>query len=216
MNILREFRRIKNRNLRIKLFLVLIFLIMLISSAYAWLAILSKASVDDLIGVVNSYGVEFYVGDKEILEDEVTLSADEFFPGMSENHQIVSVHNVGSIPIKVQLEITSVKLFGEEILDKLKTENEITEDDSTFNFFTNKNNYPFDVYIKYKNHLEAKDNNSTITEDSIGDIDFCVNWNYSVGNDDLDTEFGKKAFDFYKENESDALEVTIKITAGDF
>lgn len=213
MNILRELRKFKKKKLRVKLYFVFIFLIMLITSIYAWSKASPVSSINNLQGVVNSWGIEFYVGEEEVLEDYVTFNADEFFPGMQEKHQIVSVHNVGSRPVKVQLEITSVKLFGEEILEELKSTGNITETDDSFTLFSSEKEYPFDVYIKYRKNLEPKDENNI--ETSIGNIDCNFSWKYSTGNDDLDTEYGEKAFDFYKNNQSDAIEVTLKITAGD-
>ena len=110
MNILREIRKLKKKSLRTRIWIILILLIMLVSSIYAWSVMKVSASINGLEGVVNSWDIEFYVDDEQILEDSIIFTVDEFYPGMSDNKQIVSVHNLGSTrPANVKLELISVK-----------------------------------------------------------------------------------------------------------
>ncbi len=224
MNILREIRKLKKRSLRVKVWLILIFLIMLISSAYAWSAMQAKGGMTDLIGVVNAWGVEFFVNDEEILDETATFSVDEFFPGMKDLHEVLKIYNMGSRATTVSVKVTSVKLFGEEILPDLEENLEIKDNGTTINLFTDKTKYPFDVSIRYKKDLAANMSGEE-NEENTGTVDFDVLWRYEADNDDLDTEFGKKAYTYYKENSNTviddseeetvigALEVVIEVTA---
>lgn len=215
MNILRELRRIKSKSLMKRICLTLIFSVILLINTYAWWKIDNEVEIKNLEANVTSWDVQYFVNDTEILEETVKLSIKEFFPGMLNHTEKVNIYNVGEASTSIKYEITSVKLFGKEILDELIQNNEIEYQENSVKLFTNKEKYPFDISCSFDktriegNYLEQQNTNSVAT------MNFNASWEYE-GNNKIDTEYGKKAYEYYQNNEAEdneTLEVYIKITS---
>lgn len=216
MNVLREFRKIRKKKLLIKLKLVCLLAIFLIVSTYAWWSI-GEAKITGLQGNVTSWGIEYYVNNKEITSETIKFTLDKFYPGMEKNIQTVQVRNVGDSKCNITLEITSVKLFGEDITNNLKTNNEVNVAGGRINLFTNTRKYPFNVNcVADKTTLTDNYTKKPNSRNATADIQFNVEWPYDGNNDELDTEYGKKAYQYSQrglENQEECLIIEILITS---
>ena len=121
MNILREFRRAKKRSIATRIRLVLLFSVILIVNTYAWWSATQDVKLSSLEGDVTSWDVAYYVDEDEILDQMAVFTIDELYPGMPDREDVVHIYNIGTTGTIIKYELMSVKIFGEEVLDELKT-----------------------------------------------------------------------------------------------
>ncbi len=225
MNILREFRRAKKRSVASRVRLVMIFSVILIVNTYAWFNINEAVKLNGLEADITPWDVTYYVEDKEVLDEDYTFTIDELYPGMPNREDTVHIRNLSTTSSKIECEITSVKVFGKEVLDQLKEDGGIQTNGNTVNLFADDTVYPFNVSYTYdKTRIDGEYVDDTTTPDALATVKFNVSWKYQgTGNDDenlakdiLDTKFGKDAYQFYKDEENDsskAIEIVVKITS---
>lgn len=242
MNILREVRRVKSRSVPASIALILLFSVILIITTYAWFSSQRDVTLGGLEGEVTSWDVAYFMNpsSKEHASETALFTIDQFYPGMPDREDKVYVYNMGESSTNIKYELISVKIFGEEVLNELKTSGEITTDTATntTNIFSKDIKYPFNISYTYdKTYLEGNANyEDFITEDGyITSVEkngqtitppkalfrFFVNWDYDVINgtdaqnaekDALDTKFGKDAYTFYQNPANDTKKaVEIKV-----
>ena len=93
MNILREFRRVKKRSLPARILLISIFSVILIINTYAWFNANGPVKMNGLEADITPWDVRYYVDDKEILDETVTFTIDQLYPGMPNREDIVRIYN---------------------------------------------------------------------------------------------------------------------------
>lgn len=218
MNILRELRKFKRRSVRVKLQILLVFSVMLIASTYAWWR-MPTTQFEGVQGTVETWEIKYNIDDNEILEEEVTISVDDFQPGMTDFEKTISIRNFGSKGTKITYELTSIKLFGEEVLSQLQENDEIRLAGNTVNLFVNstEEKYPFNIcYVYDKRNIDGQYVDDETTPESVAKLKFYASWEYSKGTDLLDTSIGQKAYDYYADstnNPEEVLQFTVKITS---
>ena len=228
MNILREFRRVKTKSMTVRISLLLIFSVILIVNTYAWFSIQKDVNLGGLEGNVTSWDVSYFVNEdtNEILDQTAVFTIDELYPGMPVREDIVHIYNRGTTGTTIKYELLSVKVFGQEVLDKLKEDpNGIKTEGNTTNIFANKEEYPFNISYTYdKNTLVGQYVDDITTPNAAATFKFNVNWEYEEGDteeeikarDLLDTKFGKDAYSYYQNEENNptkAVEIYVKITS---
>lgn len=187
-------KKIKIRNL-------IILIILLVFNAYAWFVYATRASLD-LSTHVSSWNVEFISGNEEITTN-IEIVVDRIYPGMNEFEKTIEVHNKGETPAILTYEIKSLKIMDE--FYEVSEESGLTSDELEDKI---KNEYPFKININ-------ANNNSLIQENQKGNFQITVDWPYESGDDELDTYWGNKAYDFYESNpdeQSIVLEITLIAT----
>lgn len=218
MNILRELRKFKRRSVLVKLQILLLFSVMLIASTYAWWRV-PQAEIWNMRATVETWDVEYNIDDTTILDEEVTISVDDFQPGMDDFQKTVSIRNLGTKGSKITYELTSVKLFGQEVLTDLQTNNEIRLAGNTVNLFVNSGaeKYPFNICYSYdKSNIDGQYIDDETTPGAVAKLTFYVSWEYDKGTDLLDTSIGQRAYDFYENpsnNPEEVLQFKVKITS---
>ncbi len=227
MNILREFRRVKKRSIATRIKLLLVFSVILIVNTYAWFSADKDVDLKGLEGDVTSWDVAYYVNEdeNEILDQTAVFTIDELYPGMPERQDVVHVYNLGTTSTTIKYELLSVKIFGQEVLDKIKADNGIVTEGNTTYIFSDNTQYPFNVSYTYdRDRLDGKYVSDSSTPNAVTTFKFNVDWPYEEGaneeeklaKDILDTKFGKDAYNFYKEgtnNSQKAVEIYVKITS---
>lgn len=227
MNILREFRRVKKRSIATRVKLLLVFSVILIVNTYAWFSADKDVNLKGLEGDVTSWDVAYYVNEdeNEILDQTAVFTIDELYPGMPERQDVVHVYNLGTTSTTIKYELLSVKIFGQEVLDKIKADNGIVTEGNTTYIFSDNTQYPFNVSYTYdRDRLDGKYVSDSSTPNAVTTFKFNVDWPYEEGaneeeklvKDILDTKFGKDAYNFYKEgtnNSQKAVEIYVKITS---
>lgn len=225
MNILREFRRAKKRSVASRVRLVMIFSVILIVNTYAWFNINEGVKVGGLEADITPWDVTYYVDGKEILDENYTFTIDELYPGMPNREDTVHIYNLSTTSSRINYEITSVKVFGNEVLDQLQKDGGIQTNGNTVSLFADDTTYPFNVSYTYdKTRIDGVYENDTETPNAGATVKFNVSWTYQgTGSDDenlakdvLDTKFGKEAYNYYQNEENDsskAIEIVVKITS---
>lgn len=226
MNILREFRRVKEKSMANRIVLLLIFSVILIINTYAWFSSDKDVNLDGLTGDVTSWDVYYYVNSdtNQILDQTATFTIEELYPGMADREDVVHIHNIGKASTSIRYELISVKVFGQEVLSQLRTDGEIQTSGDTTNLFS-AGNYPFNISYTYdRDKLQGTYVDDDTTPNASATFKFNVNWAYegtgseseNAAKDALDTKFGKDAYKYYQEASNDptkAIEIQVKITS---
>lgn len=225
MNILREFRRIKKKSMTTRIVLIAIFSVILIVNTYAWFNTNKDVQINGLEGSVTSWDVAYYVDDEEILDQDVTFTIDELYPGMPNREDVVHIYNIGTTSSSINYDLISVKVFGQEILPELQANNGIQTSGNTVTLFADDTAYPFCISYTYdKTRLDGKYVDDETTPSAVGTFKLNANWVYEgTGTDTekeardlLDTKFGKDAYSYYQNEENDpakAIEIQVSITS---
>ena len=225
MNILREFRRVKKRSLPARILLISIFSVILIINTYAWFNSNQPVNMSGLEANITPWDVRYYVDDKEVLDETVTFTIDELNPGMPDREDIVRIYNMSTTSTSINYEVTSVKVFGQEVLDQLKENNIMQTDGNTVHIFADDTEYPFDIGYTYdRARLDGEYVDDETTPNAGATFKFQASWEYqgegtedeNLARDILDTKFGQGAYEYYQNEENDpskAIEITVKITS---
>ena len=224
MNILREVRKFKTKSAIAKIRLIILLGVMLIGSAYAWFGIQTDTSISNIRGIVVEWDIDYTFDDFVIQEQEFTIALEEFYPGMEEFEESIVVRNKSNMtPTTLKYELTSIRLWGQEILPELTENGNIIEAGKGKDLFVTED-YPFSAMYRYDKTFISGKYEDESSVDSIATLTFGANWSYEregilkskEENDALDTLYGTKAYEFYKNSELSEkyrpLEVTIKIT----
>lgn len=185
-------KKIKIRNL-------IILIILLAFNAYAWFIYATRVSLD-LSVHVSSWNVEFVSGEEEITTN-MEIVVDRIYPGMEDFERIIEVHNKGETPAVLTYEIESLQIMGETF--EVSEESGLTSDDIQ-NMISE---YPFKI------NIESGDN-SVIQENEQGEYRITVTWPFESGDDELDTYWGNRAYEYYEENpDGEGIVLKLSLTA---
>ena len=175
------------------------FLAILMScNSFAWFIYATKVS-NNITAHVRSWNVNFIVGDNNI-EETLTFDVESVYPGMTDSFQTIKATNNSDTPATLSYEIVSASILGEEFV----VSDTLTSDELTRKI---ENDYPFKLKVTIEN-------GNMVANGGIAQINFSLVWPYESGNDELDTEWGHKAY-IYHENNPDSKSITlvIKVTA---
>ena len=186
-------KKIKIRNL-------VILILLLTFNTYAWFIYVSKVSTELTVSV-SSWNVEFTTSGGQASKDLI-IDVGYIYPGMEDFEETIEVRNKGKTKAELSYEIKSLKIMDENY--------EVTEDSGlTSEELENKidTEYPFKITVEL-------DDSGLAVEDGIGTFKIKVVWPYESGNDELDTLWGNKAYEFYENNpDGKAIVLKIELTA---
>lgn len=172
-----------------KLNLMSVFFIALsfISITFAWFAYSGLAKVSTDIGV-SAWYIQFKQGETDV-SDDIVISLDDVYPGMERKSEKASIENLGDLDADISYDISSVRILDDEIslneLEQLEVEDKLAHD------------YPFHINIKLdSSYAKAKDGTS--------EFEVSVSWPLDSGNNQNDSDWGKKVFDFMEAEEQKA------------
>ena len=177
--IVKVLKKIKLRNL-------IILLVLLIVNTFAWFIYATRVSLD-LSVHVSSWNVEFLSGEEEITSN-MEIVVDRIYPGMDTFERKIEVHNKGETPAILTYEIKSLEIMGEKF--EANEETGLTSDDIEQKV---EQEYPFKIGI-------LTEENSEIQSNEKGAFEVTVHWPFESGNDNLDTYWGNKAYEYYSLN----------------
>lgn len=185
----------RRRRVYVKLNLLSLFFIAvsLTSITLAWFAYSGIASLDTEIDVKAWY-IEFQK-DNTAVTNNIVISLSDIYPGMDTVSEKVDINNMGDSDAEISYKIESARILDEDLvgLDPLALEDKLSHD------------YPFHLNINLSN-------NYAIAKDGHSQIEVSVSWPLDSDNDELDSEWGNKAFDFQKsENDKFNLDPNYQI-----
>lgn len=193
--ILQIFKRVIKKS-KIRTLLLLVCLLSL--NATAWFIYATK--VDTGIGAkIVAWNVSFIAGEDELLE-YINFKVDSIYPGMEPYVKKIEVTNKGEALANLFYEIDSIRILDTEyVVDK----STITSEELLYSLA---NDYPFKIIIGVSN--------DKITPGEKAYFFIEVTWDYESGDDEQDSYWGSKAYDFYEENsEKECLELNLIISA---
>lgn len=192
-NVLKIIKKIKIRN-------IIILIVLLIFNAYAWFVYTTKVSLD-LSAHVSAWDVQFVAKDGGIYS-HMNVKVEKVYPGMEDFEKVVDVQNRGEVNVELSYQIESVRIMDEvfEVSDETGLTSEILENRL-------KNDYPFKINIE-------KDDTKLLTGTGDGNFRITVVWPYESGDDETDSEWGRKAYEYYQNNpDSDCIELKMVLKA---
>ena len=196
--IIKIMKKIKIRN-------ILVLIVLFAFNAYAWFIYTTKVSMD-LTDHVSAWDVEFVSGQGGITSD-VAVVVERIYPGMEPFERVIQVNNKGEVTANLRYEVRSARIIDEYY--EVGQINPATSQEYTPTDIENilKNNYPFEVTIDI-------DETDFGVVDGIGYYTITVSWDFESGDDELDTLWGSKAYEFYENHPGEeAVEINILLIA---
>lgn len=183
---------------KIKIKNIIVLILLLVFNTYAWFIYATKVS-SSLSVHVSSWNVEFSIGENETVTN-ILIEVERVYPGMETFEKNVTVKNKGEIKAELDYEIISLKVMDEsykigENITMEQLENKMKTD------------YPFKINV-------TKDD--TLLREGTGEglFSVTVEWPFESGNDELDTQWGNKAYEYYSLNPGEkSIEIEIKLSA---
>ena len=169
---------------KIKLRHLIILLFLLMFNTYAWFIYTTKVNTT-IDAHVSSWNVEF-ISKEGGVESNLLVSVDKIYPGMTPFEYDVNVKNEGEMRAKLDYEIRTIRIMDDnyivsDTLSSQEIENQI------------KQKYPFKINI-------ISNDSKMDPKGGTGNFKIIVSWDYESGDDSKDTEYGNKAYQFYKDN----------------
>lgn len=181
-----------------KLRTLLLLIILLSFNSTAWFIFATKVE-NGISAKIVAWNVAFVTGEDELLE-YINFNIDNIYPGMETYTEKIEVTNNGESNAKLKYEIDSARILDStyEVDD-----NTIT---SVSLLTSLAHDYPFKIQIGV-----SKDE---IMPNEKAYFYVTVSWNYESGDDEADTYWGNKAYDFYENNgDKDSIELNLVISA---
>lgn len=174
---------------KIKIKNMLILILLLLFNTYAWFIYATRVNTE-ITAHVSSWNVEFIGAEGEIITN-LSVEIGRIYPGMEENkkfEKIVEVQNKGETKAQLGFDIQSLFIMGEEFTVD-ETNGPTTQD--ILNKITKE--YPFKISIDIEDEkLQAGTGKGKFT--------ITLEWPFESGNDEADTYWGNKAYEFFSLN----------------
>ena len=191
--VLKIMKKIKIRNL-------IILILLLVFNAYAWFVYTTRVSLD-LSAHVSSWDVQFVAKDRGVSSDMI-IKVEKVYPGMEDFEKIIEVQNRGEVNVELSYEIESVRIMDETI--EKNDETGVTSESIEEKL---KKDYPFKINI-------VKDDSNLITGSGNGSFKITVVWPYESGDDEADTNWRRKAYEYYENNpDKECIELKLVLKA---
>lgn len=190
---------------RVKLSNLIILAVLLVANSYAWFIYVNNVS--NKINVhVRAWKVDFE-DDGQVVE-EVNVSIDNAYPGMTDYEKEVIAHNYSDLPATASYKILRATIMGEEyytVEGKIDAGQTVNGDEPTSAELEEQltSDYPF---------IFSFDLSETDLDPLTGTTTYTVGltWPYESGDDDADTYWGIEAYN-YKLEYPDESSITLKI-----
>lgn len=192
------FEIIKRLFKKTKIRTLLLLIVLLSLNTTAWFIFATK--VDTGIGAkIVAWNVSFVTGEEELLE-YINFKIDNIYPGMEKYTQKIEVTNKGETEANLSYEIEKVRILDSEYVVNNTT---VTSIDLLSSLT---NDYPFKIKLGVsKDEIKPEENAYFYVE---------VSWDYDSGNDEQDSYWGNRAYDFSELNpDKDSIELNLIVSA---
>lgn len=180
-------KRIRKRTL---FFLI----IALMANTFAWFIYSNKVSNSITTGV-RSWKITFDQ-DGQTLEQNVEFNFDDIYPGVNNQEKSIDITNNGEMKAYITYKLESIQIFDEiytiDNYSSLELENIL------------KNNYPFKIVFSNDDEINIGDTAS---------FKVSLSWPFESGDDEKDTYYGKKSFEFKQNSMEEQIKIKVKIKA---
>lgn len=180
-------KRIRKRTL---FFLI----IALMANTFAWFIYSNKVSNSITTGV-RSWKITFDQ-DGQILEQNVVFDFDDIYPGVNDQEKSINITNDGEMQAYISYKIESIQIFDDiftiDNYSSLELENILN------------NNYPFKIVFSNDGEINIGDTASFKVH---------LTWPFESGDDEKDTYYGKKSYEFKQNSNDSQIKIKVKIKA---
>lgn len=184
---------------KIKLRMILFLAITLAANSFAWFIYANKVE-GGINARVKAWNVLFEVNEGEQIQ-YINFDVASIYPGMDTFSQTLKVTNKGESNAKLSYEVMSANILGDYI--ESDPDGTITPELLLHSLRTD---YPFRI-----NPVFDKD---SIGPNEVGTFTLTVSWPYESGDDEADTFWGEKAYDFHVSNPTlSSMTIKLKIMA---
>ncbi len=175
--IVRIIKKVKIRN-------ILILILLIIFNTYAWFIYATKVATEISVHI-SSWNVEFATGE-EVTTTNIIIEVERLYPGMDDYVKEITVKNKGEMRAQLSYKIKEIRVLDTQY---------IVDEDMTSESLQNKieTEYPFKINIE-------KDDSELIQGTGDGKFTISVKWPYESGDDEKDTLWGNKAYEYYELN----------------
>lgn len=183
---------------KIKIKNIIILILLLIFNTYAWFIYATRVS-SELSVHISSWNVEFSVGEDETVTN-IVIAVERIYPGMETVEDNITVKNKGEVKAELDYDIASLKVMDElyEVGENITSEQLETK---------MKNDYPFKISV-------TMDDTQLAEGTGPGAFTVKVEWPFESGNDELDTQWGNKAYEYYSVNPGEkSIEIELVLKA---
>lgn len=183
---------------KIKIRTIIFLIVLLTFNSYAWFLYATRVSTG-LQAHVAAWDINFVIDNKPI-EKTVTINLEKIYPGMEDFSQEIQVENKGETKVDLKYELESIKIFGETFSRQSGMTSQQLEEKIS-------NEYPINLDIQISNDsLDEGEGRSTFTIN--------LSWPFESENDELDTYWGEKAYEYYSQNaNANSVELEINLIA---
>lgn len=187
-----KLKQIKKRIRKRTLFFLVI---ALIANSFAWFIYTNKVSNSITTGV-RSWKITFDQ-DGQDLEENVEFNFDDIYPGIDTQVKQIDITNNGEMTAYISYQIESIQIFDETYTKENYTQEQL------INILNN--NYPF--------KLSFINSDTEIIVGQTGNFTTTLNWPFESGDDEADTYYGKKSYEFKEESNEPQIKIIVKIKA---
>ena len=189
--IVKIIKKVKIRN-------ILILILLIIFNTYAWFIYATRVATDISVHIA-SWNVEFATGEDETTTN-ILVQVDRAYPGMENYLKEITVKNKGEMKAKLDYKIKSLKVMDDKyVVGENTTDEELKNKIET--------EYPFKINI-------TKDDSELSQGLGDGKFSISVEWPYESGDDEKDTLWGNKAYEYYKTNpDKKSIEIQLELVA---
>lgn len=193
---------LKNLKKIIKPHQIIVLIILLAGNTYAWFVYSNKVS-NSIDVHVRAWNVLFQSGQTAI-SDYFYINVPTAYPGMTDYVNTLTIENDSEVAANVTYDILEARIFDEVYVTeegRADAGEQVQQDDLTSDELETllSTNYPFTItFALSTDTLSEVTNNST----SSSNYSVTVHWPYESGDDDADTYWGKKAYQFASTNAS--------------
>lgn len=196
---------LKSLKKHVKLRHLILLIVLLATNTFAWFIYSAKIDTD-LTVKVRAWKVSFEAGSTEV-ENYVNVDIDDAYPGMDDYNYNLTARNNSEVKAKVSIILLEANILGDDILTKegkQDSNQELTGDEITSEELIKKlkTDYPFKTTFSISDEEMDIDGTSTLNID--------LTWPYESNNDELDTEYGMKAYE-YKKSNPDSPSIKLKV-----
>ena len=180
-----------------KLRTLLLLIILLSFNSTAWFIYATKVE-NGISAKVVAWNVSFITGEDELLE-YINFNIDNIYPGMEPYTEKIAVTNNGETNAILKYEIDDARLLDLYYkVDTSLSSNELLASLS--------NDYPFKIRVGVSN--------DEIAPGEKAHFYIKVMWEYESGDDEADTYWGTKAYDFHEQyKDKNSIELNLVISA---
>ena len=182
---------------KVKLKTIILLIVFLSFNSYAWFIYATKVS-SGISAHITSWNVRFRAGEEEITTN-VVFEVEKIYPGMEPQKKTLTAYNEGEMKAVLEYSIKEVRVLG----DSYRVNNTFTEEQ----LIEKLAEYPFKLTF-------AIDNTNLDAENGSADFDISLTWEFESGDDNLDTYWGEKAYDYSSTNpEKSSLHLELLLIA---